>query len=44
MLELADSEPIVLSRVGAGPSRMNLLARRLAALTSAAHLPVAQGG
>lgn len=44
VLELAASEPILLSRIGAGPSRMHLLARRLAALTRAARLPVAQGG
>lgn len=44
VLELAASEPIVLSRVGAGPSRMNLLADRLAALTRATRLPVVQGG
>jgi len=44
VLELAASEPILLSRVGAGPSRINLLAGRLAALTRAARLPVAQGG
>jgi hypothetical protein len=43
VLELVDSEPILLREVGTGPLHVHVLARALAALTQAPPL-VAQGG
>lgn len=43
VLELAESEPIFIRQVGAGPLRVHVLARRLDALSRAPSL-LAQGG